>query len=104
MYSDILGTRMTFKMQRRILPNLVWNQEAYGKRVLGYLKPGIRWLDRAVVIACYAADWRSLNRSLPSDHLWEWILAWKTCARSGIRSGAYRPTLTTFLFVAVFLI
>jgi ubiquinone/menaquinone biosynthesis C-methylase UbiE len=45
MYSEILGTRMTFKMQRRILPNLVWNQEAYGERVLDYLKPGIRWLD-----------------------------------------------------------
>jgi ubiquinone/menaquinone biosynthesis C-methylase UbiE len=45
MYSEILGTRMTLKLQRKIAPRLEWNQQVYGKRVLSYLKPGIRWLD-----------------------------------------------------------
>lgn len=45
MYSDILGTRRTLRLQRRILPHLVWNQEVYGQRILDRLKPGVRWLD-----------------------------------------------------------
>jgi len=36
---------MTFQMQRRILPRLVWNQQVYGERILEHLRPGIRWLD-----------------------------------------------------------
>jgi 2-polyprenyl-3-methyl-5-hydroxy-6-metoxy-1,4-benzoquinol methylase len=45
MYSDILGRRMTFRLQRRILPHLVSNQEVYGQRIRDRLKPGVRWLD-----------------------------------------------------------
>jgi ubiquinone/menaquinone biosynthesis C-methylase UbiE len=36
---------MTFQMQRRILPQLVWNQEVYGQRILEHLRSGMRWLD-----------------------------------------------------------
>jgi len=36
---------MPFQMQRRILPQLVWNQQVYGQRILDRLRPGMRWLD-----------------------------------------------------------
>jgi SAM-dependent methyltransferase len=45
MYRQLLGTRSTFRMQRWILPELAWNQETYGRRVLTTLKPRTRWLD-----------------------------------------------------------
>ena len=45
MYSEILGTRMTLSLQRSMLPQLVWNQEFYGRRILNHVKPGFRWLD-----------------------------------------------------------
>jgi ubiquinone/menaquinone biosynthesis C-methylase UbiE len=45
MYRQLLGTPSTFRMQRWILPELAWNQETYGRRVLTTLKPRTRWLD-----------------------------------------------------------
>jgi 2-polyprenyl-3-methyl-5-hydroxy-6-metoxy-1,4-benzoquinol methylase len=45
MYSEFFGHDMTAKLQRRILPHLVWNQEVFGQRVCDCLKPGVRWLD-----------------------------------------------------------
>jgi len=45
MYRRLLGTPSTFRMQRWILPELAWNQETYGRRVLTTLKPRTRWLD-----------------------------------------------------------
>jgi len=45
MYRQLLGTRSTFRMQRWILPELAWNQETYGRRVLSTLTPQTRWLD-----------------------------------------------------------
>jgi len=45
MYRKMLGHSMTFKLQRRILPGLVWNQEVYGQRIFECLEHGQRWLD-----------------------------------------------------------
>jgi ubiquinone/menaquinone biosynthesis C-methylase UbiE len=45
MYSEMLGHKMTIRLQRRILPRLAWNQELYGRQVCTCLRPGIRWLD-----------------------------------------------------------
>ena len=45
MYREVLGSRMTWQMQRRIVPALVWNQEVYGQRILRSLERATRWLD-----------------------------------------------------------
>lgn len=45
MYRQLFGTAATFRLQQWILPDLAWNQETYGRRVLSILKPGMRWLD-----------------------------------------------------------
>ena len=45
MYSEFLGRNMTAKLQRRIMPQLIWNQEVFGQRVCDCLKLGVRWLD-----------------------------------------------------------
>lgn len=45
MYPDLLGVKMTLRLQRKILPRLQWNQEIFGKRILARLRPGVRWLD-----------------------------------------------------------
>jgi len=45
MYREMLGSSMTFRLQRGMLPALVWNQEVYGQRILRCLESGKRWLD-----------------------------------------------------------
>jgi ubiquinone/menaquinone biosynthesis C-methylase UbiE len=40
-----LGRKVTWRLQRRILPHLQWNQEIWGGTVAKYLAHPIRWLD-----------------------------------------------------------
>jgi ubiquinone/menaquinone biosynthesis C-methylase UbiE len=57
LWSNILGRRMTTRLMKLILPDLVWNQEIYGNIVRRYINSSTRWLD----VGC---GWRILGRDL----------------------------------------
>jgi ubiquinone/menaquinone biosynthesis C-methylase UbiE len=57
LWSNVLGRRMTARLMKLILPDLIWNQEIYGKIVRRYINPNTRWLD----VGC---GWRILGRDL----------------------------------------
>jgi hypothetical protein len=40
-----LGRKVTWRLQRRILPNLRWNQEIWGEAIKQHLSHPVRWLD-----------------------------------------------------------
>ncbi|MGB9203221.1 MAG: class I SAM-dependent methyltransferase [Terriglobales bacterium] len=40
-----LGRKATRQLQRRVLPQLRWNQEIWGETIGQYLTGGVRWLD-----------------------------------------------------------
>jgi SAM-dependent methyltransferase len=46
-YSNLLGKQASWRLQKRMLPGSVWNQEVYGKLLTEELlrKPNARWLD-----------------------------------------------------------
>src|SRR5690349_607680 len=46
-YSEVLGQDASCRLQKKMLPGLVWNQEIYGTLLVEQLssKPGARWLD-----------------------------------------------------------
>jgi len=44
-WNRAFGEAMTDKWQRRLLPNLRWNQEIYGETLLDLVTPETRWLD-----------------------------------------------------------
>jgi SAM-dependent methyltransferase len=46
-YSNLLGRRASLRLQRFLIPGLVWNQERYANLLLASLdaKPGSRWLE-----------------------------------------------------------
>jgi ubiquinone/menaquinone biosynthesis C-methylase UbiE len=52
-----LGRKATWRLQRRILPNLRWNQEIWGEAIKQHLSPPVRWLDSG-------CGWRLLGKDL----------------------------------------
>jgi len=60
----VLGSTRTLRMQRRILPALVWNQEVYGQRILRTLERATRWLDFGCGKRLLAGGLEPLERAL----------------------------------------
>lgn len=56
-WSAWFGRAATLRLQRRIVPQLRWNQEIWGETVLENLPPNARWLDAG-------CGWRLLGRDL----------------------------------------
>jgi ubiquinone/menaquinone biosynthesis C-methylase UbiE len=54
---EIFGQKSTTELQRRILPNLRWNQEIWGETIKEHLTPTTRWLDAG-------CGWRLLGKDL----------------------------------------
>src|ERR1700693_4675499 len=52
-----LGRKATWRLQRRILPNLRWNQEIWGEAIKQHLSHPVRWLDSG-------CGWRLLGKDL----------------------------------------
>jgi len=42
LWSHLLGKRMTRRLMKLVLPDLVWNQEIYGKLLQGHISTKIR--------------------------------------------------------------
>lgn len=53
------GRTSTWRLQRRILPALRWNQEIWGETIKRHLTPSVRWLDAG-------CGWRPLAENLDS--------------------------------------
>jgi len=45
LWDEWLGRKVTWQLQRRILPHLRWNQEIWGETIRQYLTYPVRWLD-----------------------------------------------------------
>ncbi len=56
-WTNVLGRRMTRRMMKLILPDLVWNQEIYGTLVRRHVNKDMKWLD----VGC---GWRILGKDL----------------------------------------
>ena len=59
LWTNLLGRGMTRRLMKAILPDLVWNQEIYGRLVRRYVNKDIKWLD----VGC---GWRILGKDLES--------------------------------------
>ena len=57
LWDDWIGHKLTWRLQRRILPHLRWNQEIWGEMVRQHLSQPIRWLDSG-------CGWRLLGEDL----------------------------------------
>jgi ubiquinone/menaquinone biosynthesis C-methylase UbiE len=56
-WNRCLGRRVTWQLQRRILPDLRWNQEIWGEIIKQHLAYPLRWLDSG-------CGWRLLGKDL----------------------------------------
>jgi ubiquinone/menaquinone biosynthesis C-methylase UbiE len=56
-WKDWFGRTGTDLLQRRIVPNLRWNQQIWGETIQQYLTPSVRWLDAG-------CGWRLLGKDL----------------------------------------
>ena len=45
LWNNVLGRRMTARLMKLMLPDLVWNQEIYGTLVHRHLNKDSKWLD-----------------------------------------------------------
>jgi ubiquinone/menaquinone biosynthesis C-methylase UbiE len=57
LWDDWIGHKLTWRLQRRILPHLRWNQEIWGEMVRQHLSQPLRWLDSG-------CGWRLLGEDL----------------------------------------
>ncbi len=57
LWDEWLGRKVTWQLQRRILPHLRWNQEIWGETIRQYLTHPVRWLDAG-------CGWRLLGGNL----------------------------------------
>ncbi len=57
LWSALLGKRMTQRLLKLILPDLVWNQEIYGAWLRRYVSKDVKWLDAG-------SGWRILGEDL----------------------------------------
>jgi 2-polyprenyl-3-methyl-5-hydroxy-6-metoxy-1,4-benzoquinol methylase len=56
-WDEWLGREVTSRLQRRILPQLQWNQEIWSETIRQYLTDPVRWLDAG-------CGWRLLGKDL----------------------------------------
>ena len=56
-WDEWFGRKMTWRLQRQILPDLRWNQEIWGETIRQYLAHPVRWLDAG-------CGWRLLGKDL----------------------------------------
>jgi 2-polyprenyl-3-methyl-5-hydroxy-6-metoxy-1,4-benzoquinol methylase len=56
-WKEWFGRTATARLQRRIAPNLRWNQQIWGETIREYLTPSVRWLDAG-------CGWRLLGKDL----------------------------------------
>ena len=52
-----LGRKLTWRLQRRVLPDLRWTQEIWSEAIRSYLASPVRWLDAG-------CGWRLLGKNL----------------------------------------
>jgi ubiquinone/menaquinone biosynthesis C-methylase UbiE len=57
LWNRVMGQRMTARLKRRIVPDLVWNQEVYGDMLRRYVTSEVTWLDAG-------CGWRLLGKDL----------------------------------------
>jgi len=57
LWDDWLGRKASWRLQRRILSHLRWNQEIWGETIKEYLTEPVRWLDAG-------CGWRLLGKDL----------------------------------------
>ena len=57
LWDEWLGRKVTWRLQRRILPHLRWNQEIWGETIRQYLTHPVHWLDAG-------CGWRLLGKDL----------------------------------------
>jgi 2-polyprenyl-3-methyl-5-hydroxy-6-metoxy-1,4-benzoquinol methylase len=57
LWDDWLGRKLTRRLQRRLLPDLRWNQAIWGETIREQLNAPVRWLDAG-------CGWRLLDRDL----------------------------------------
>jgi ubiquinone/menaquinone biosynthesis C-methylase UbiE len=57
LWDDWIGRKLTWRLQRRILPHLRWNQEIWGEMIRQHLIQPVRWLDTG-------CGWRLLGEDL----------------------------------------
>jgi ubiquinone/menaquinone biosynthesis C-methylase UbiE len=57
LWDELLGRKVSGRLQRRILPHHRWNQEIWGETIRQYLAHPVRWLD------C-GCGWRLLGKDL----------------------------------------
>jgi 2-polyprenyl-3-methyl-5-hydroxy-6-metoxy-1,4-benzoquinol methylase len=57
LWSNVFGKRMTQRLLKLLLPDLIWNQEIYGSVVRRYVNQNTKWLD----VGC---GWRMLGEDL----------------------------------------
>ncbi len=65
LWSNVFGKRMTQRLLKLLLPDLIWNQEIYGSVVRRYVNQKTKWLD----VGC---GWRMLGEDLEpmEDDTW----------------------------------
>lgn len=56
-WDDWIGRKLTWRLQRRILPHLRWNQQIWGEMIRQHLTQPVRWLDSG-------CGWRLLGEDL----------------------------------------
>jgi len=66
LWNKWIGRRVTWRLQRRILPHLRWNQEIWGETVRQYLTHSVRWLDAGCGWRLLAKDLASLENDMVS--------------------------------------
>jgi len=57
LWSNVFGKRMTQRLLKLLLPDLIWNQEIYGSVVRRFVNQKTKWLD----VGC---GWRMLGEDL----------------------------------------
>jgi ubiquinone/menaquinone biosynthesis C-methylase UbiE len=66
LWDACLGRAVTRRLQRRIVPNLRWNQQIWGETVRQYLKSPVRWLDSGCGWRLLGEDLEALENELVS--------------------------------------
>src|SRR5450755_4091771 len=57
LWDEWLGRKVTWQLQRRIVPDLRWSQEIWGETIRQYLTHPVRWLDAG-------CGWHLLGKNL----------------------------------------
>jgi 2-polyprenyl-3-methyl-5-hydroxy-6-metoxy-1,4-benzoquinol methylase len=95
-WDEWLGRKFTWRLQRRMLPSLRWNQEIWGETIKRRLTPSVRWLDAGCGWRPLAENLDSLENELVNlagttvgvdldfSHLRKHInISWRVCASIG---------------------